>query len=91
MKGVDAKGEPLGVDETGAKSGVWATPAGDGKGDVPKNLAPTDLYDRIAHNLFSINFVWTLVTGFLVMFMQAGFAWSRRGFAGRRTPRTRLR
>jgi Amt family ammonium transporter len=27
-----------------------------------------------AHGIFSINFVWTLMAGFLVMFMQAGFA-----------------
>jgi len=27
-----------------------------------------------SHSLFSINFVWTLIAGFLVMFMQAGFA-----------------
>ncbi|HZZ42933.1 MAG TPA: ammonium transporter [Tepidisphaeraceae bacterium] len=27
-----------------------------------------------AHSFYSINFVWTLVAGFLVMFMQAGFA-----------------
>lgn len=32
------------------------------------------LADTIGHNRVSINFVWTLVTGFLVMFMQAGFA-----------------
>jgi Amt family ammonium transporter len=81
MKGVDAAGKPLGTDETGAKSGVWATPAGDGKGDIPKNLTTTDLYDRIGHNLFSINMVWTLVTGFLVMFMQAGFACVETGLA----------
>lgn len=60
-------------DPTGAASGVWATPAGDAKGDVPSSLAITDLYDRVAHNLYSINYVWVLVTGFLVMFMQAGF------------------
>src|SRR5207245_3859168 len=30
--------------------------------------------DAVGHNRTSINFVWTLVTGFLVMFMQAGFA-----------------
>src|SRR6266404_4780269 len=66
--------KPTGPDPTGAASGVWATPAGDAKGDVPSALAIPDLYDRIAHNLFSINYVWTLVTGFLVMFMQAGFA-----------------
>ena len=65
--------KPTWPDPTGAATGVWATPAGDGKGDVPSSLSIPDLYDRIAHNLFSINFVWTLVTGFLVMFMQAGF------------------
>jgi Amt family ammonium transporter len=37
-------------------------------------MSPSKLYDRIAHNLFSINMVWVLVAGFLVMFMQAGFA-----------------
>src|SRR5213075_2564708 len=36
-------------------------------------MTPDKLYDRIVHNLFSINMVWTLVAGFLVMFMQAGF------------------
>lgn len=30
--------------------------------------------DAVGHNRISINFVWTLITGFLVMFMQAGFA-----------------
>ena len=65
--------KPTWPDQTGAASGNWATPAGDGKGDVPDQLKLGDLYDRMAHNLFSINFVWALVTGFLVMFMQAGF------------------
>ena len=32
------------------------------------------LADAVGHNRIAINFVWTLVTGFLVMFMQAGFA-----------------
>jgi len=32
------------------------------------------LADTVGHNKIAINFVWTLVTGFLVMFMQAGFA-----------------
>lgn len=66
-------------DPTGANSGVWATPAGDGKGDIPEKLSIQDLYDRMAHNLFSINFVWALVTGFLVMFMQAGFMFVETG------------
>src|SRR5439155_27298855 len=64
---------PLWPDPTGTNSGVWATPAGDGKGDIPEKLSAQDVYDRMAHNLFSVNFVWALVAGFLVMFMQAGF------------------
>jgi Amt family ammonium transporter len=69
----DPKKPPAWPDPTGAASGVWATPAGDAKGDIPDQLKSGDLYDRIAHNLYSINFVWVLIAGFLVMFMQAGF------------------
>jgi Amt family ammonium transporter len=65
--------KPAWPDPTGGASGVWAAPASDGKGDVPDQLKPTDLYDRIVHNLYSINYVWVLIAGFLVMFMQAGF------------------
>src|SRR5882757_4071643 len=36
--------------------------------------ANSELVKAVAHNKISINIVWTLVTGFLVMFMQAGFA-----------------
>jgi len=80
FSGANEKGKPPAwPDPIGAASGVWATPAGDGKGDVPSSLAIPDLYDRIAHNLFSINMVWALVTGFLVMFMQAGFAMVETG------------
>jgi len=32
------------------------------------------LADNVGHNRVAINFMWTLLTGFLVMFMQAGFA-----------------
>src|SRR5438552_2022784 len=71
--------KPAWPDPTGGASGVWATPAGDGKGDVPEQLKPTDLYDRIVHNLYSINYVWALVAGFLVMFMQAGFMFVETG------------
>ncbi len=69
----DPKKPPAWPDPTGAAAGVWATPAGDGKGDIPEKLSIQDVYDRMAHNLYSINFVWALVAGFLVMFMQAGF------------------
>src|SRR6266481_1810070 len=66
-------------DPTGANSGVWATPAGDGKGDIPEKLSVQDVYDRMAHNLYSINYVWALVAGFLVMFIQAGFMFVETG------------
>ncbi len=71
--------QPTWPDPTGAAAGTWAAPAGDGKGDDPAKLTVPDLYDRIAHNLFSINMVWVLITGFLVMFMQAGFAMVETG------------
>ena len=66
--------KPLWPDGTGANAGYWTTPsAGPVGDDDPAKLTSAQLYDRIAHNLFSINMVWTLITGFLVMFMQAGF------------------
>jgi ammonium transporter, Amt family len=76
---VDAKDIPKWPDATGGAAGYWTTPSASppeapvGDGD-PATLTVPKLYDRIVHNLFSINVVWTLVTGFLVMFMQAGFA-----------------
>jgi Amt family ammonium transporter len=74
-----AASTPTWPDPTGAAAGVWATPAGDGKGDVPENMSLSDLYARVAHNLFSINIVWALITGFMVMFMQAGFMFVETG------------
>jgi Amt family ammonium transporter len=71
--------KPTWPDQTGAATGVWITPAGDGKGDVPSALSIQDVYDRVAHNAISINFVWTLVAGFLDMFMQAGFMYVETG------------
>ena len=71
--------KPTWPDQTGAASGVWAAPAGDAKGDVPSKLSVSDVYDRMVHNLYAINFVWALVAGFLVMFMQAGFMFVETG------------
>ncbi|MFM8222902.1 MAG: ammonium transporter, partial [Planctomycetaceae bacterium] len=42
--------------------------------DDPAKRTPGDLYDRVSHNLFSINMMWVLIAGALVMFMQTGFA-----------------
>jgi ammonium transporter, Amt family len=62
-------------DPSGTKTGTIA--------DVPaaKPGQPTfqELGDAIGHNRVSINFIWTLITGFLVMFMQAGFAMVETG------------
>ena len=41
------------------------------------------LSDSVGHNRVAINFMWTLITGFLVMFMQAGFRARGDGFVPR--------
>jgi Amt family ammonium transporter len=43
-------------------------------GDSKKGLTVADTINQIGQNKVAINFMWTLITGFLVMFMQAGFA-----------------
>ncbi len=64
-----------GADPSGAATGSAV--------DVPaaKAGSPTlgELATQVGHNKISINFVWTLVAGFLVMFMQAGFAMVESG------------
>src|SRR6202158_5195353 len=42
--------------------------------DAKKGITIGDVVNQVGQNKVAINFVWTLVTGFLVMFMQAGFA-----------------
>lgn len=55
-----------------------------GINDVPAKEAGKPLLDEVAalagHNKVAINIVWTLITGYLVMFMQAGFALVETGF-----------
>src|SRR5574337_237309 len=62
-------------------------PAGTATGtiaDVPAKVAGNPTLQEVAetagHNKLAINMVWTLVAGFLVMFMQAGFAMVETGF-----------
>jgi Amt family ammonium transporter len=72
FSGANADAEkPTWPDQTGGAAGTWITP-GVG-GDDPSKIDSAGLFDRIAHNMFSINMVWVLITGFMVMFMQAGF------------------
>jgi Amt family ammonium transporter len=52
--------------------------------DVPAVRAGQPTLEEVAntagHNRISINIVWTMIAGFLVMFMQAGFAMVETGF-----------
>jgi len=50
-----------------------------------KNPTLPEVMATVGHNKIAINIVWTLMTGFLVMFMQAGFALVETGSAGPRT------
>ena len=66
-----AKGDPGGT-ITGTISDV---PAADSKAGVTL----PDVANQVGQNKIAANFIWTLVTGFLVMFMQAGFAMVESG------------
>ena len=75
-----AQGAPVAAapapDPTGANTG--------GLADIPAKEAGKPTLEEVAvvvgHNKISINLVWTLITGFLVMFMQTGFAMVETGF-----------
>jgi Amt family ammonium transporter len=49
--------------------------------DAKKGITIGDLANQVGQNKIAINFVWTLITGFLVMFMQLGFALLETGLA----------
>ena len=61
-----AKGDPGGTLTGTAGDIVMADPKA--------GLTLADVVNQVGQNRVAINFVWTLVAGFLVMFMQAGFA-----------------
>lgn len=63
-------------DPAGTKTGTIA----DVPAAKPGEPTLTEMADAIGHSRIAINFVWTLITGFLVMFMQAGFAMVETGF-----------
>jgi ammonium transporter, Amt family len=66
----------LAGDPTGAATGN----AGAVTAAKPGEPTTQEMADAIGHANISINFVWTLVACFLVMFMQAGFALAETGF-----------
>src|SRR5207237_9833701 len=47
--------------------------------DSKAGVTLPDVANQVGQNKVAINFVWTLITGFLVMFMQAGFAMVEAG------------
>jgi len=47
---------------------------------VPGQISLLDLANQTGKNKIGINMVWALLTGFLVMFMSAGFALVETGF-----------
>jgi ammonium transporter, Amt family len=61
-----AKGDPDGA-LTGTVSDVAVS-------DPKKGLTIADVVNQVGQNKVAVNFVWTLIAGFMVMFMQAGFA-----------------
>src|SRR4051794_4890028 len=63
---VRIKGDPDG--------GLTGTVADIAVADAKKGMTVADVLNQIGQNKVAINFTWTLITGFLVMFMQAGFA-----------------
>jgi Amt family ammonium transporter len=73
LKGVEApKPEARAQgDPDGALTGTVADVA---VADAKKGLTIGDVVNQVGQNKIAINFMWTLLTGFLVMFMQAGFA-----------------
>ncbi len=79
-----AEPDPAGVKTGTAADVVGASPNAPTADDM-KKLATNEplamkLADVVGHNRIAINFMWTLICGFLVMFMQAGFAMAETGF-----------
>jgi ammonium transporter, Amt family len=66
-----SKGDPGGT-LTGTINDVPAA-------DSTKGVTLPDVANQVGQNKIAANFIWTLVTGYLVMFMQAGFAMVESG------------
>lgn len=77
----------MGFFSTPVMAGLGPDPSGSNTGgimDVPAATPGSPTLQEVAqvagHNRVAINFVWTLLAGFLVMFMQPGFAMVETGF-----------
>jgi ammonium transporter, Amt family len=76
---VDASGKPT-SDVTQAAKDADGNPLSEIDANKTKEPLAYALSMVIGQNRIAINIVWTLVTGYLVMFMQAGFALVETGF-----------
>ncbi|TAL31103.1 MAG: ammonium transporter [Spirochaetes bacterium] len=63
------------VDPSGSKTGN----AADVTAAKPGNPTIAEIADEVGKSKVAVNMVWVLITGFLVMFMQAGFAMVESG------------
>ena len=86
-------GDPDGT-KTGTSADVVGATAGAPSADDLKTAQKSEpfaakLADVVGQNKVGINLTWTLLAGFLVMFMQAGFALVGRDLHVPRMPRTR--
>ncbi|MBI5016270.1 MAG: ammonium transporter [Deltaproteobacteria bacterium] len=73
---LEAPTAPRQPDPSGANTGN----ASDVAAAKPGELTLLDMANQVGHNKVAINMMWVLLTGFLVMFMQAGFAMVEAGF-----------
>jgi Amt family ammonium transporter len=78
------KPDPSGAN-TGAIGDIFGASPGAPTPDDVKTMAEKEplaakVADTVGHNRVAINMIWTLLCGFLVMFMQAGFAMAETGF-----------
>jgi ammonium transporter, Amt family len=85
--GAPAAGAPAAAAPAPAPPPSKPDPSGSATGGIADVTAKeagkptlTEVADAVGHNKVSINMMWTLVAGFLVMFMQAGFAMVETGF-----------
>jgi Amt family ammonium transporter len=67
--------DPKGADPSGIVTGT----ANDVPAATPGNPTTLEVAAQAGHNKVAINMIWVLITGFLVMFMQAGFAMVEAG------------
>jgi Amt family ammonium transporter len=67
--------DPKGADPSGVITGT----ANDVPAAIPGNPTTLEVAAQAGHNKVAINMMWVLITGFLVMFMQAGFAMVEAG------------